>query len=535
MSTMNYYTSRAPSGSRPSSSNRRITKKKGLSAPVTQTQSDQLREKVNATALFNKDINLNGVASLEGDALKKRIKDAQVEGAIMYLTGMSPVAGQMELESGIDLNTSKIGSVEMFSMRAYSRQQTFAQCPAYHQEQMYSFDKLAQKHNAAQTKKNVPFNKRTYAKILDHEKWPHWQTHCLTKLEGNARFCGGSNLSCMQIGTEAANNMLSACKTQFKAKMSEEKKKKKKSKQASSSDDDDDDDSDDSMSEEESESEPESDSGSDSDSESGSTPTKAKKGKGSKAKAKTIKKAKAKAKAKDAAAKAKAKKVAAKAKASTKKKKKKPSNKAGPDSDSEEEVEEVTPAGKCLKSSNKKIKCDTCLPSLSNDPNGFVLSLFPPIIPGQQKHWAQTMKEEMQAIMDQKLLLHEEKLKLELEKRKALQAQLDANTRSTQQQKEKTPPSVGTNNKNKSKFDYVNTYELLPGTKPADTEIDARALDSIRSTLKYSFDVKTGMSNNSPDKHRRSNIVASPAPAPGVRYHNNNNTLMRTCTTTWAH
>ena len=93
MSQMNYY-NRVPSGSG-SSSNKRVPKKKGLSAPITQEQSDQLREKVSATALFNKPIDLNGVTSLNDDALKKKIRDAQVEGAMMYLTGMSPVAGQI--------------------------------------------------------------------------------------------------------------------------------------------------------------------------------------------------------------------------------------------------------------------------------------------------------------------------------------------------------------------------------------------------------------------------------------------------------
>jgi hypothetical protein len=137
------------------------------------------------------------------------------------------------------------------------------------------------------------------------------------------------------------------------------------------------------------------------------------------------------------------------------------------------------------------------------------------------------MKDQMQAIMDQKLLLHEEKLKLEKEKSNVLQAKLDATNRSEKKQKDATPTSVG-NNKNKSKFDYVNNYDLLPGPKPAETEIDAEELNSIRSTLQYSFDVTTGMSTDSPGKHRRSNIVASPAPVPGVRYHNNN-TLVRTC------
>ena len=98
MST-NYSTRKTSSGG--ASSNRIPKKDSGLNQPLSNAQCQAVRTNLKGHELPNQDFQISG--PLQGDALKARLREAELEGAAKALTGYFSLAGKLSLNPKVNV------------------------------------------------------------------------------------------------------------------------------------------------------------------------------------------------------------------------------------------------------------------------------------------------------------------------------------------------------------------------------------------------------------------------------------------------
>jgi hypothetical protein len=491
----NYYVA-APAVANNFNSNKPIAKKKGLSGPLTEAQCDQLCQRLQALAVFNKTIQCP--ATLAGPELTTRIKQAEVDGAMKALSS-NPLLGQFYLDEHIDCVKGIIGSNQAFAVRAYDAKQYYSGAVELETQRMFHFNKMQRESNAKQTERGVSFKSREYIKSADHAISTKFLTFMSQKMAESENCCRGSVTEAYDQSSAVHAQLKAALKAVEKSKKTSKKRgsgggSKSKSKSSNkkgrkapitSSDSDSDD------NESSDEEEGASNLNSDSDSES----------------EQDIRKAQAKAKAK-------AKKAKAKAKAKAKKGKGK-GREPDPDSnsDSDSDTKSSSIEGKSSLSSNIKSLYEKTFNSnsnsnLSNDPYGFVNSLFPPLTLSQSALLKEMTKEQ---------------IKRDAMTAKRFQDMEDRHAQNLSSRRGRTPQSAAS-------VASVNTRSASAKRKSRNKKdkLTSSDIDSSRKGLKFGFDKKTTTVTDSSDSDASE---ASPEPQ-GMRVGTNaNRSRMAICTT----
>ena len=161
----------------------------GLSGPIDDATSEKILGTVKDHELFN-DEAIEKYKTASSSATTADLRDAEIRGALKVLTGVAPIFGNLLVTETFDAENGKLGSVQLHSIRGYSKQQAAAQLPRLHQEETFVFEKQCAAFNQKQGR--VKFNMRLYKKPLDVYFSDGMLMHLTSKLASNEKFCGGT-------------------------------------------------------------------------------------------------------------------------------------------------------------------------------------------------------------------------------------------------------------------------------------------------------------------------------------------------------